>query len=771
MFHRATSDEYPIRLPPKYVQITKDQRIQHQTAPHAYNGFKGYHTKKEPPPSACSLILPSPKPPAPKPPPGSAHPAAIGTPPRTGTSALPASARTPAAIPATPVNYSSSMIAPSFRTLALSNTLSITASGFVIDEQGASSTALTIATNANLSIGANMGVTITNAAGSINIPNGWRVDHRRQRIFPRNQFVRRLDQRRQQRQSLRGVITINSGATMTVDKVLLTSPACQASSSSTVAISIAAGSGINESQNDGNQSIAIASGAAYLGDFSVTRCNNSTAGLLLTNGVVNATSIRIGIANSVASSTVFGGALTNTGAFNISDTTNITATSGDRNPISTRRVEPSFPRPLGASSLPTNPTIAVRPRPAAASSAGVSDVTGGTLIAEKITLIRDNTITNAYASFTLSGGTVYLGSGGLAMNTGAAHIGRNLALSGGTLGAKASWSSSAPISIANTVTLKAADSASNPFNISLTGAITNTGSYHKNRRRLAHAFRQQHLRWQHNRQRRCFSSWGSECIAEKATGLTLGSSGNNFATVDLAGLNVQISNLALGSGATPANQLITNSSAASTSTITFSNGASSTFGGIIAGGVKPIALTVLGGSLTLSGQNVYAGNIVVSAGTLTLNGAGSTFTGPSIVLSNSAVLDASGMGGFTLGLPPKPVRNGSVGGNVTAENCPVTPSTLGVAGQPPLHSARSVTSHFDLGLDPSSPGNDLITVTGTFSASGVNTIDVAPLAVLSSAGTYKLIKFGSLGSGQCCEFPTAARSVPVCRLRSRLHRL
>ncbi len=662
---------------------------------------------------------------------------------------------TNAVISATPVNYSSSMIAPSFRTLALSNTLSITASGFVIDEQGASSTVLTIATNANLSIGANMGVTVTNAAGSINIPNGGALTIGTGGFFvTTNSSGGSINVGNSGNPSKGGAIIINSGATMTVDKLLNLAGVPSFVFVNGGNLNCLAGSAINESQNDGSQRFAIASGTAYLGNFSVTRCNDGSAGLLLTNGVVNADSIRIGIANSIASSTVFGGALTNGGAFNISDTTNITATSGDRK--SYFHVKGGTVVSTSASGIVVANQSNNSSSPSAGGSilGGVLDVSGGTLIAEKITLIRDNTITNAYASFTMSGGTVYLGSGGLVLNSGFGHIGRNLALSGGTLGAKASWSSSAPISIANTVTFKAADSANTPFDIALTGSITNTGSltktgggtltlsgndtYGGNTTVSAGAL-----------------VLGNANALPKGTGLTLGSAGN-AATVDLAGFNAQISNLALGSGA-GANQLITNSSAANTSTIIFSNNTLSVFSGVIAGGARPIALTVLGGDLTLSGPNVYGGNLVVSAGTLTLGGGpGSTFTGPSIILSNSAVLDGSRMGGFVLGAGQSLSGSGSVGGDVIAANCPVTPSTPGVAGtlafNDNLTFNGNVTSHFDLALDPSSPGNDLITVAGAFNASGVNTIDVAPLGASLSAGTYKLIQFGSLGSGTAANF-------------------
>src|SRR6185312_13285647 len=186
------------------------------------------------------------------------------------------------------VTYNSPMLAPSFRTLLLSNVLSISASGFVIDEQGASSTAIVVATNATLSIGAGGGVTVTNAAGAINIPNGGSLNVGGFFLTTNSSGTTAINVGNSGNPSRGGSITINNGATMTVDKVLNVAGVPSVVFLNGGTLNCLAGCGINESQNDGNQKFAIAGGTANLGDFSVTRCNNNTAGLLLTNGVVNA---------------------------------------------------------------------------------------------------------------------------------------------------------------------------------------------------------------------------------------------------------------------------------------------------------------------------------------------------------------------------------------------------------------------------------------------------------------------------------------------------
>ena len=665
---------------------------------------------------------------------------------------------TNAVIPAAAsVNYNNPMAAASFRTLSLSNTLAVNAAGFVIDEAGASSTAVVIATNGTLNVAANMGVTVTNAGGAVSIPNGGVLTIGSGALFlvTNSTGSTAINVGNSGNPSKGGVINLNGG-TMTVDKVLNVAGVPSFVYVNDGNLNCLAGSGINESQNDGNQRIAIASGTANLGNFSVTRCNDASpaGGLLVTNGTVNATAIQIGIGNSVASSSIFGGTLTNTGIFNISDTTLITATSGDRKSYFHIRGGTVVSTGANGIIIANQSNASSSPSAGGTVLGGVLDVTGGTLIAEKITLIRDNTIVNAYASFTMSGGTVYLGGGGLVFNAGSSHIGHNLAFTGGTLGAKASWSSSAPLNIANTVTFKAADLANTPFNITLTGTITNNGSLTKTGGGVLT------LSGNNAYGGNSTVSAGSLVLANanalpKGTALTIGSSGN-AAMLDLAGFNVQISNLA--TAGTAANQLITNSSATTVSTLTFSNSsANSTFGGSVAGN-KPIALTLLGGNLTLSGQNnSYGGNLLISNGKLALSGAGSTFGGSQIVLSNvAAALDVSGMGGITLGAGQSLSGYGVITGSMIAAICPISPGDVGTAGTLSFSNNLTlnggVTNHFDLALDPASSGNDLIVVGGALNVSGLNTIDVSPLGASLSAGTYKLIKCGSIGSGSAANF-------------------
>ena len=129
-----------------------------------------------------------------------------------------------------------------------------------------------------------------------------------------------------------------------------------------------------------------------------------------------------------------------------------------------------------------------------------------------------------------------------------------------------------------------------------------------------------------------------------AAPLTMGSTGSNGA-FDMASFSQQLGGLAVGSGATAANQVIGNSVASSISTLTFSSSSSSTFGGTIQDGAPgtpgvggQVALTVAGGLLNLSGSNTYSGLTTVSGGTLQLGSASALYAGAAV---NNAVVNGT----------------------------------------------------------------------------------------------------------------------------------
>jgi autotransporter-associated beta strand protein len=382
-------------------------------------------------------------------------------------------------------------------------------------------------------------------------------------------------------------------------------------------------------------------------------------------------------------------------------------------------------------------------------------LSGGTTTAGKIAFGASTDTVGGNGFLLVKGGNLYVGGGGIVRATTISGYSSTVSLYSGLLGATTNWASPLPMQLSGTTfTFQAADASGVAHNISLSGAISGTGSLVKTGGGVL-TLSNANTYSGSTTVSAGLLTLGNASALPKATALTIGSNGNT-GTVDLAGFNIQISGLT--TAGTAANQIITNSSAANTPILTFSNSvANSTYGGILAGGTKPIALTLLAGNLTFSRQNSYGGNLLISSGKLTLSGTSSTFTGANIVLSNAtAVLDISGMGGITLGAGQTLSGYGGVNGNVTAANCPVSPGVTGTAGTLTFSNNLTlnggVTNHFDLALDPNSSGNDLINVGGALNLAGTNTIQIGLLAGTLSAGTYKLIKFGTLGGGGATNF-------------------
>ena len=494
----------------------------------------------------------------------------------------------------------------------------------------------------------------------------------------------------------------------------------------------------NNGSNDGSGRLTVNPGAtASLGAVSVGRHNQSaTIGLIIAGGSVSASSIDIGTRNSYATMAVTGGTVANAGNLRLG-TGSATAGREVRYHQTGGTVAVA-----GTVDLPVASTYTTWFNVLGAASAFSADGIR----------LYPNAVSGAVARFTNSG-SIYLGASGFkVLNSGTYTVALN---DQSLLGATADWSGNVNmVTGSGTVTFKAAADAGTAHNITLTNVISGAANLTKTGGGTLSLY------GANTYAGATIVSAGSLVLGNagalpKGTALTLGGSGT-AGILDLAGYNAQISGLA--SGGVAASQIVTNSSAVNTSTLTFSNGAANAiFGGIIAGGSKPIALTLLGGNLTLSGQNNYAGNIFIGSGQFMLSGAGSTFTGPAIVLSNStAILDVSGMGGLALSAGQSLSGSGTVTGNVVAANCLISPGTSGGAGALTFTNGLTLnggtTSHFDLALDPNAAGNDLIVVGGALNLSGTNTIDVSPLGASLSAGTYKLIKFGILGSGGAANF-------------------
>ena len=494
---------------------------------------------------------------------------------------------------------------------------------------------------------------------------------------------------------------------------------------------------VGNNGSDGTGAFKINSGAvASLGTVTVGRNNEGTGqGLIISGGTVSASSIAVGTKNSYATMAVSGGTLTNAGSLQLGTGS---ATAGR---------EVVYYQTGGTVGCAGTMDMAV----AASFTTWFSVLNPASTFQAAGIRIFPNAVSSVVARFTNSG-SIYLGATGFnALNSGTYTVALN---NQSLLGATADWSGNVNmVTGSGTVTFKAADAAGNAHNITLTNVISGAANLSKTGGGTLALFGANTYAGATTVSAGLLSLRNAGALP-KGTAVTLGGSGT-AGILDLTGFNIQVSGLT--TAGTAASQIITNSSASSAPTLTFSNSAaSSTFGGVIAG-LKPIALTILGGNLTLSGQNSYGGNLFISNGKLALSGAGSTFTGPTIVLSNAAAaLDISGMGGITLAAGQSLSGYGVITGSVTAANCPVSPGATGTAGTLSFSNNLTlnggVTNHFDLALDPASSGNDLIVVAGALNISGTNTIEVSPLGASLSAGTYKLIKCGSLGSGGATNF-------------------
>ncbi len=103
-------------------------------------------------------------------------------------------------------------------------------------------------------------------------------------------------------------------------------------------------------------------------------------------------------------------------------------------------------------------------------------ITGGTASLSGIT-VNSAPGGNGTSELTVTGGTLYLGAAGLAMNSPGATVFAHLGTA--TIGASAAWASSAPVSLTGNTTFQTADASGSPHNITLSGALTGGGALTK----------------------------------------------------------------------------------------------------------------------------------------------------------------------------------------------------------------------------------------------------------------------------------------------------
>ena len=235
---------------------------------------------------------------------------------------------------------------------------------------------------------------------------------------------------------------------------------------------------LRETSTDDINRLVVNGGVANLGAFQIYK-STSGGGLIVSNGVVNTTSLRVGVDASKCFATIWGGVVTNTGLFTVCDRIN-GATSSDRRPQFLIRGG-TVVSTDAAGIIVANQANTVTGGGSASVLAGILDINSGLLIAEGITLVKDNTLTNAHAVLNLSGsGKIYLGAVGLTGNVGPANSSYAINMSGGTLAAKDNFSVNANLTVSGiSAAFQAADAGGNPFNITLNGVLSGGGALNK----------------------------------------------------------------------------------------------------------------------------------------------------------------------------------------------------------------------------------------------------------------------------------------------------
>jgi autotransporter-associated beta strand protein len=159
------------------------------------------------------------------------------------------------------------------------------------------------------------------------------------------------------------------------------------------------------------------------------------------------------------------------------------------------------------------------------------------------------------------------------------------------------------------------------------------------------------------------------------------------------------------------------------------------------------------GQLILSAANGYSGPTLINGGSVLLAPSGSIANSALISVATNTVLDASLAGGLNLGSGKTLSGSGSVIGNVAAASgSQIAPGSALAAGTLTFNnnlSLNGATNTIKLSGDPFTTGNglnDLIVVSGTLTASGVSTIQISPLGVLSSAGPYTVMQYQYTGT-------------------------
>ncbi|WP_342750535.1 Ig-like domain-containing protein [Termitidicoccus mucosus] len=234
-------------------------------------------------------------------------------------------------------------------------------------------------------------------------------------------------------------------------------------------------SGAFTSDNNGNGlAVRFEGGLVSLSSITIQRSTdgnitNFDRGIVITGGtttVSGAVSLGTGASNALMS--VEGGQLTVSGVLTIAN-------------LNTNSNRGGALRVTGGRFVSTNTAsgIVMNARPgASAGNTSYLNFLGGVSQVEKITLGASASVTSGTTFVNIDGGTLFLGSGGIVKNGGAALV-TSVNFTSGVLGAKATWSSSVPMTLSGDIELRADDEAGAARNITLNGVLSGAGGFTK----------------------------------------------------------------------------------------------------------------------------------------------------------------------------------------------------------------------------------------------------------------------------------------------------
>ena len=219
--------------------------------------------------------------------------------------------------------------------------------------------------------------------------------------------------------------------------------------------------------------LTVAGGTFTTTDINVQRSSANpisfATGIILTGGSSNVNTISLGTSNSNGALSIEGGTLNIAGPLLVAN--QVTAGRGGGLRILSGRL---------TSTDTTFGLVLDRNSGANTNNVATASFLGGIATLEKITLGYDSTVVAGSATVTVNGGALYLGSGGIVKN-GTNGMTTTVSLASGTLGAKANWSTSHPLTLPDggNITIKTANADDEPFDIALSGPMIGNGGFTK----------------------------------------------------------------------------------------------------------------------------------------------------------------------------------------------------------------------------------------------------------------------------------------------------